>query len=332
VIPDGVQSRASRDQSDRVPAPGEEPGNEPADPTGTDDADPHEETIRHRVDVGSVAPPKMIRPAPLALLVVAVILGSFSRAAAGSEDPTGALCRGPYSVWSPVPDECLGVIDTDRPHQTDTPHVVPAGHVQVESALAEVQLGGPLGAPPGGRSAHLLLLDDEYTVGLVSRVAVQILFTHAAYDLGERKLLPPGPFDVRAKLNILEQDGWIPDLSLVPWVFLPVAPSETLRAGPYVFWAWRLPANFELEMNAGILFGASPKPRAAPVLASALTNTLFDDFGVFVDIYTTGPDAALGTGVLWAFTRDMQLDLGTYIGLHGDEPVATPFLGFSIRR
>lgn len=274
----------------------------------------------------------MTCPVRLAPLVVAAILEGFSGAAAGSEATTDPRCRGPFSVWSPVPEECLDVIDTDCPHQTDTPHVVPAGHVQVESAVAEVQLGGQLGAPPGDRSAHLILLDDEYTVGLVSRVAVQILFTHAAYDLGQRKLLPPGPFDVRAKFNLLEQRGLVPDLSFVPWVFLPVAPSETLRAGPYVFWAWKLPANFELEMNAGILFGANPKPRAAPVFASALTNTLFDDFGVFVDVYTTGPDAALGTGMLWAFTHDMQLDLGTYVGLHGDEPVATPFVGFSIRR
>ena len=56
------------------------------------------------------------------------------------------------------------------------------------------------------------------------------------------------------------------------------------------------------------------------------------DFRVFVDVYATGPDIALGTGALWAFTRDMQVDLGTYVGLHGDEPVATPFLGFSVRR
>jgi hypothetical protein len=49
-------------------------------------------------------------------------------------------------------------------------------------------------------------------------------------------------------------------------------------------------------------------------------------------IYATGPDAALGTGMLWAFTRDMQVDLGAYAGVHGDEPIATPFVGFSLRR
>ena len=79
-------------------------------------------------------------------------------------------------------------------------------------------------------------------------------------------------------------------------------------------------------------WGAAPKPPAAVVLASALTYTVIGDFRVFVDVYATGPDIALGTGALWAFTRDMQVDLGTYVGLHGDEPVAIPFLGFSVRR
>jgi hypothetical protein len=68
------------------------------------------------------------------------------------------------------------------------------------------------------------------------------------------------------------------------------------------------------------------------VLASALTYTVVGNFRVFADVYATGWDIALGTGALWAFTRDMQVDLGTYVGLSGEEPVATPFLGFSMRR
>jgi hypothetical protein len=99
-----------------------------------------------------------------------------------------------------------------------------------------------------------------------------------------------------------------------------------------VFWGWELPVHFELEMNAGILYGASPKPPAVPVVASALTYKIAGVVGVFMDVYATGPDVALGAGALWAFRRDMQIDLGTYVGLHGDEPVATPFVGFSVRR
>jgi hypothetical protein len=264
---------------------------------------------------------------PLASIVTVTLTSAL--AAADEGDPR---CSGHHSLSDPVPDACLGLIDTDRPHQTDTPHVVAAGHVQFESAPAELQLGGTVGTTGGNRDPHLVLFDDNYKVGVVSHVDVQLLFTHAAYDPVDRTLLPPGPLGVRAKFNIVEENGWVPAITLVPWAFLPVAPSEVFRAGPYVFWGWELGEHFELEMNAGVLFGASPKPPVAVVLASALTFKPVETFGVFVDIYTTGPDAALGTGMLWAFARDMQIDLGTYIGVHGDEPVATPFVGFSIRR
>lgn len=226
----------------------------------------------------------------------------------------------------------MDVIDTDWPHQTDTPHVVPAGHVQVESAVASAQLGGPVDGSSSDRSAHLVFFEDQYSFGPAPRIDVQLFFKHAEYAVGPRRAVPPGPFSLRAKFNVVEGDGALPTLTVVPWVFLPVAPSQPLRGGPLVFWAWELPARFEIEMNAGVMFGASPAPTAAPVLASALTWTVAGEFRVFGDIYATGPDVQLGTGALWAFTRDMQIDLGTYVGVHGREPVATPFLGFSIRR
>jgi hypothetical protein len=237
-----------------------------------------------------------------------------------------AACEGTHSLADPLPDACLGVIDTDRPHQTDTPHLLAAGHAQIESAVASMPLG------PGGRDAHLVLFENEYRFGLVSRVDLELLAKHADYDLATARLSPPGPLGVRLKINVVEGGGAVPATTLVPWVFLPAAPSQALRGGPLAFWGWELPLHLELEVNTGVLFGARPKPPVAVVLASALTYTVAADFRVFVDVYATGWDIALGTGALWAFTRDMQVDIGTYVGLNGDEPVATPFLGFSIRR
>jgi hypothetical protein len=258
-----------------------------------------------------------------------LLASDSARADERERDPR---CDGAHSLASPVPEDCLDVIDTDRPHQTDTPHVVPAGHIQLESALGAVQLGGAVGAAAGDKSAHVLLLDDAYKFGLVSHVDLQLIMQHADYVPQDRHFVTPGPLSVRLKLNFIEESGWRPAVTLVPWVFLPIGSSEALRGGPLLFWGWELPWHFELEMNAGVLFGASPKPPAALVLASALTYTVVGNFRVFVDVYATGWDIALGTGALWAFTRDMQIDLGTYVGLNGDEPVATPFLGFSIRR
>ncbi len=264
------------------------------------------------------------------LLVVAAL--AAPHLALAGEPPDDPRCAGTHSLASPLPDFCLGVIDTDRPHQTDTPHVVPAGHTQFESAVAAMQLGGVLGAPPGERGPHLVLLEDAYKFGLVSRVDLQLIVKHAEYDVADRKLTPPGPLNVRVKINVVDESGAVPAITLVPTVFLPAAPSQQLRGGPLVFWGWELPHRFELEVNAGVLFGEKPKPAAAGVLASALTYTVAGEFRVFIDAYTTGLDAALGTGALWAITRDVQIDVGTYVGLHGAEPVATPFVGFSVRR
>jgi hypothetical protein len=265
------------------------------------------------------------------LLAISIVLTPL-RGNAGEEELRDPRCEGAHGLSSPLPDACLGVIDTDRPHQTDTPHVIPAGHTQFESAVAAVQVGGPLGAAPDRRSPHVVLLEDNYKFGLVSGVDLEFLFKHAEYSMDSWRLLPPGPLQVRAKFAIVEQSGGVPAVTLVPWVFLPVDRFQPFRGGLLVFWEWELPARLELEMNAGMLFGAKPKPTTAIVLASALTYTVAGNLRVFVDVYATGWDVAFGTGALWAFTRDAQIDLGTYVGVNGDEPVATPFLGFSLRR
>lgn len=221
---------------------------------------------------------------------------------------------------------CTGVIDTDRPHQTDTPHVVPPGCVQVESALAA------LAVSDGPAPVRVLVLENNYKVGAAPGVDLQMAFKHAEYVPARSGFAPPGPLSLRAKFNVVREDGATPAITLVPWVFVPVASSQPVRAGPLVFWGWELPAGFELEMNAGAFVSARPKPPVAAVLATALTYTVFGAFRVFADVDATGWDIALGTGALWAFARDAQIDAGTYIGVSGDEPRATPFVGLSIRR
>lgn len=266
------------------------------------------------------------------LVALSALVGVASASATAAAHEPDAGCGGARSIRDPLPDACLEAIDTDRPHQTDTPHVVPAGHTQVESALASLALGGALRAAPGDRAPRLLLLENNYKFGLVSHFDLQISTNHAEYDFGRERLAPPGPVGVRAKFNVVEQDGWLPTTTLVPWIVVPASSSQTLRGGPHVFWGWELPHHFELEVNTGVFFNARPKPPAVLVLASALTYTIVGNLRTFIDVYATGWDVVLGTGVLWAFVRDVQIDAGTYVGLTGDVTVATPFVGLSVRR
>jgi hypothetical protein len=252
--------------------------------------------------------------------------------AAAGEPSEAPACKGVHSLWSPLPDACLETIDTDRPHQTDTPHTVPAGHSQFESALASAQLGGTMDAPPGERGAHLVFMENAYKFGVVSHVDVQLLFKHAEYVVASERFVAPGPLNVRAKFNIVEEDGWVPAITLVPTLFIPIAPAHSLRGGVIVFWGWELPLHFELEMNAGALASAGSSPKVAPVLASALTHPIVSPLRAFIDVYATGPDVALGTGLLLPLDRDVQIDAGTYMGVNGNVYAATPFVGLAVRR
>jgi len=239
-------------------------------------------------------------------------------------------CDGVHGLWSPLPDSCLEIIDTDRPHQTDTPHVVPAGHTQVESAIAALQLGGTRdGADP---RTHLVLLEDNYKFGLATRVDVQLLFKHADYVFDANRFVAPGPLEARVKFNVLEGRGATPAVTLVPSVFVPMTSTQAFRAGALVFLGWELPGGFELELNTGVLAQPAVKPNALVVFAAAVTHRVAGPLSAFVDVYATGMDVQLGTGFLAPIGRDAQIDFGTYIGLNGAVFLATPFIGFSARR
>lgn len=239
-------------------------------------------------------------------------------------------CDGVHGLWSPLPDSCLEIIDTDRPHQTDTPHVVPAGHTQVESAIAAVQLGGTL--DEADKRTHLVLLEDNYKFGLVTRVDVQLLFKHADYVFDAGRFVAPGPLEARVKINLLEEHGATPAVTIVPSVFVPMTSTQLFRAGALVFLGWELPLGLELEVNTGILVQTAINPHALVVFAAALTSTFIGPIKTFVDVYATGLDVQLGSGFLAPIGRNMQIDLGTYIGLNGAVFAATPFIGFSVRR
>jgi len=239
-------------------------------------------------------------------------------------------CDGVHGLWSPLPDSCLEIIDTDRPHQTDTPHVVPAGHTQVESAIAAVQLGGTLDG--ADKRTHLVLLEDNYKFGLVTRVDVQLLFKHADYVFDANRFVAPGPLEARVKLNVLEGHGATPAVTIVPSVFVPMTSAQPFRAGALVFLGWTLPFGFELEVNTGLLVQTAVRPNALVVFATAITHEIFGPVSTFVDVYATGLDVQLGTGFLAPIGRDVQIDLGTYLGVNGAVFAATPFIGFSVRR
>lgn len=257
----------------------------------------------------------------------------FASIAFSAEPEASRSCKGSWSVFDPVPDHCLPQIDTDRPHLTDSPVPVPAGHFQLESGILLLETGRPGGAPD-----RALLLDQMYKIGLVDGVDFQILTVHASHE--QRTLSAnPRPLTFRSKIVLSGDQDSGAMATLTPILSVPLRSDQAWQAGALLFLAWDLRPGLALEVNGGawINSAAGSASHTDLMLSSALTTALggaFSAFGEFFAVRTpsiSSTELLFGTGLLWAVKRDLQLDLGTYLGALGEVPSVSPFLGVSIR-
>jgi hypothetical protein len=249
----------------------------------------------------------------------------------GSEN---AACERSYHLFRPFPSQCLGPIDTDRPHQTDTPHVVDPGHVQFESAVVSLQQD-TLRAHP---QRALILGDNLYKVGLFNGVDLQLF--HTVYTRESSSSSVGDTLTFRAKFQIWGTNRTQASLALVPLVVAPLKRSGHVEAGGQAFFGAELPAELDWELNAGVATEHVDDTRHVwPIFATALTRDVVEDLAVFGEVRETSTtprlrvwDTSLDTGLLYHITRDIQVDAGGYFGVSGAAPAMTLFTGFSVRQ
>jgi hypothetical protein len=254
------------------------------------------------------------------------------------EEPPRERCTGTFTVFHPVPDQCLGDIETDRPHKTDTPHVVDPGHAQVELGVVEYEIRDASNSDANSVG----LFNNGYKLGLVSGVDLQLLYASGAYDFASRRFEAGSDATLRAKVNLYGGNTGPLSATLVPAVVLPVRGAGDVVPGLLLFIGGELPAEIDAELNLG---GYVPRdadtrrPFVSPVITTALTRPMIGPVSLFVELYNeaTAPEfrswnASLDAGVLVALGRDVQFDAGAYTALWGSLPDVTPFLGLSARR
>ena len=247
-------------------------------------------------------------------------------------------CREDYSVFRPLPRECLGAIDTDRPHKTDTPHTVPPGHAQVEAGVVEYEKANLRGSSDDA----MVLMNDEYRLGLTRTIDAEVEYATGSLSMRSKRFAFGKQLFLRTKIGVVGDDDSPMMLSLVPTVALPVARSGTFEGGGFLFFGAEVALEIELELDVGAMSASVPdgtRRHAAPVVTTALTRHVAGPLAAFAELYnqTTTAELAkisstLDGGVLVALGSDAQLDLGCYAGLWGNLPALTPFLGFSVRR
>jgi hypothetical protein len=235
-------------------------------------------------------------------------------------------CGAAYSLFSPTPDACLEDIVTDRPHKTDTPAIMPPGHFQAELGLVEY------GIAPGHHD-DLTLANSELKLGIVPRLDLELFYAPVSQPVPGTITLGRD-YAVRAKVLLLRgaDDRWL--VTLVPYV--EGGHGRLAGAGGSLFFGYDFESGLELELNTGYVASLEGEPGSL-VVTSAATLPLAAELSGFIELFTdsapggSAHTGTLDTGLLYVLTRDLQLDGGVYFGLYGDAPLATPFLGLSVR-
>ncbi len=256
--------------------------------------------------------------------------------------PHDAKCEGTFSVFHPVPEDCYGKIDTDRPHKTDTPGVLEPGHAQIEMGVVEYEVERLAG--PSDNS--VVLMNNIYKLGVVDGLDVQALYAVGSYAQRSKRFALEKEMMFRAKLNLVGERGFFGHgdlhVTLVPAVIAPIARSGTTEAGGFVFLGAELPGDIDFELNVGGFSETDRDTRRrhiAPVITTAFTRHIGGPVAGFIEWYNDSTtvdlkrwNATADTGLLFAVHKDVQLDAGAYVGLYGEVPAITPFLGLSARR
>jgi hypothetical protein len=266
----------------------------------------------------------------------------FARAEDRSAPPVD---KSVYSLFNPVPDDKLRDFSPDRPGKSHSTITVDAGRFQIESDILNYTRDGPSMLRSYTLGAPLL------KVGVTNWMDFQIgtsLFNHLRQGSGASAINASGFGDtvLGAKINLFGNDGGDQSMALVPFVKLPTAARDignghaefTLNV-PYTI-ALSKPWSLTLEPNFGILRNdANTSYRqnygfianlSRPVFFETLTAAI----EVAVDVSSEGraqTRVSLDPSLQWLVTKNLQLDIGIYLGLNKATPQYNPYLGVAYR-
>jgi hypothetical protein len=285
------------------------------------------------------------------ILFVPLAAAAVLAAAPACADDAPARDKSGFTVFNPTPDADLRPLCPDRPSKATGACTVDAGHWQVETDLYDITSQTTDGvttrtevfAAPTLKLGLTNSLDVEASIAPWEQVTTHDPATGARSRAGG-----VGDLFLRAKLNLVGDDGGNVAFALDPYVKVPTAPSSIgngeVEEGLIAPLTLTLPANLQLSLDpeVDILADAADPGRhinssAVVSLGYPLTKTItgaaevwgdwnFDPSGQ-VDQYSF--DLALA----WipAKAPNLQLDGGVNLGLNRATPGVQAYVGVSRR-
>ena len=233
-------------------------------------------------------------------------------------------------------------IDPDRPDLSFSAKTVGARTVQVETGLL-FERTRTAGEPTERR----LAAEMTVRIGVGDRLELRVDSEPIVRLRGAEDATDVGDFAVGAKWRFLDAvpDAAWPALALLPFVKLPTAPTPigTGKAdyGLLLLASFELPADFALDVNAGVVAVGQTRPSghlAQARVSASLSRKLGASLSTFGEIFYASREersgreqVALDAGLVWTVLPDLALDAAVGTSLYGSAPDVFVRAGGSVR-
>lgn len=251
-----------------------------------------------------------------------------------------------YTLFNPTPGALLRGLNTDRPSVTESPFTVDAGHLQAEMSFVEYTYDYGHGSRTDGYSAAPF----NVRVGLLNDLELDLILNpylnvYARSRAASSHLAGIGDAQVRMKVNFWGNDGGTTAFGLLPFVNFPTGydglSNHHVEGGLIVPFTVQLPGGFDLGTMAEFDAhrNAANDGYGLDFLHSiTLGKEITEQLNVYVEYVGVAPVrtrrtylAYFDTGVTYALTANVQVDLGINLGLSRRANDLTVFGGVAFR-
>lgn len=267
-----------------------------------------------------------------------------------ASEPATQPDKSSFTLFNPTPRSQMRDFNTDRPDVTESPYTLDAGHFQAEFSFAEYTSDDDHGERTDGFS----VLPANLKVGLLNNLDLQFVLNpyqnirvRPGHGAGSARNAGFGDTEIRAKMNLWGNDGGQTAFGLMPFVRIPTGTdglsNHHVEGGLILPLAiQKLPGDFDLgtmarfdidrnEQNDGYGVDFVHSVTVGHSLFSEKLNAYVEYVGV--SPIDTGHTylAYFDTGLTYALTENVQLDIGINIGISGRADDFTVFAGLAFR-
>ena len=283
----------------------------------------------------------------------------LTRVRAGSNDapspekPPGDKSR--YNLFHPVPASEMRDFNPDRPTQADSAVTVDAGHIQIETNLADYTFDIHNPQRARVRVDQWNVFSPVVRIGVLDRAEFQLQYDgYLNVRTRDRSAKPTqveatsgvGDLSLASKINLWGNEGGKTALAIFPVLKIPTDSAglgnRSVEGHVGVPFDAELPAGFKLNVEPEFGFirnDADTRYVAQFIDIITLTHDLgIKDLSGYVE-FASEVDAERGTpvtgqvdvGLIYQIGNNFEIDGGCNIGVTRAAPDYEPFTGFSVR-